>query len=69
MSNLQQILLTLSSILSQTLVSQMALWNILTKEAQGITPETRETFMKLGAQDMEGLKLLGEISRLIAHID
>jgi hypothetical protein len=41
MSNLQQILLTLSSILSQTLVSQMALWNILAKEAQGITPETR----------------------------
>jgi hypothetical protein len=69
MSNLQQILLTLSSILSQTLVSQMALWNILAKEAQGISPETRETLTQLGKQDMERYKLLGEIGRLIAHVE
>ena len=47
----------------------MALWNILAKEAQGITPETREMLKKLGAEDMKRYKLLGEISRLIAHVD
>ena len=69
MSNLQQILLTLSSVLSQTLASQMALRNILVKEAQGISPETRETFKQLGKHDMELYKLLGETSRLIAHVE
>jgi hypothetical protein len=69
MSNLQQILLTLSSILGQTLVSQMALWDILAKEANGITLETREMLTKLGAGDMKRYKLLGETSRLIAHVD
>jgi hypothetical protein len=69
MSNLQQILLTLSSVLQQTLTSQMALRNILAKEAQGITPETRETLRQLGEHDMELYKLLGETSRLIAHVE
>jgi hypothetical protein len=47
----------------------MTLWNILTKEAQGITPETREMLTKLGKHDIELYKLLGEISRLIAHVE
>jgi hypothetical protein len=69
MSNLQQILLTLSSILGQTLVSQMTLYKILAEEAQGITPETRETLVQLGKHDMELRKLLGETGRLIAHVE
>jgi len=69
MSDLQQILLTLSSILSQTLISQRTIWNILAKEVQGITPATREALAQLGQQEMERYKLLGEVSKLIANVN
>ena len=68
MSELQQILVTLTSITQQLVTSQILISDILVKDAQGISPDTRELLSKLRAEDMKRLQLLGQTGRLIAHV-
>lgn len=69
MTELQQVLLTLTSISHQLIGSQLLISDILAKEAQGISPATRELLSRNNADDMKRLQLLGEAGRLIAHIE
>ena len=68
MTELQQVLLILSSISQQLVVGQTLIANILAKEAQGISQENRELLSRSWTDDMERLKLLGEAGRIIARI-
>ena len=69
MTELQQVLISLASTSQQIIVSQLLINDILAKEAQGISPATRELLARNNADDMKRLQLLGEASRLIAHIE
>ncbi len=69
MSELQQILLTLTSVSQQIITSQILISGILANEAHGLSPETLLLLSQLKTEDMKRLQLLGEAGRLIAHIE